>query len=103
MVMRRAFLLSLIIYALILAGLIVRSGMVSHADSGANRGGSVLALSLLFVTYLIASLLRAPGNVSLEITRALSAERVGPNMPVEVTMTVTNTGPSLEEILIEDD
>jgi len=96
-------LLSLVIYALLLAGLIAPSGLVPPADSGANRGGSVLALSLLYVTYLVVCLLRAPGNVSLQITHTLSAERVGTNMPVVVTMTVTNTGPSLEEVLIEDD
>jgi uncharacterized protein (DUF58 family) len=88
--MRRAFLLGLVVYALILAGLIARSG-------------PVLALSLLFVAYLVTSLLRAPKDISLEITRTLSAEHVGCNMPVEVRMTITNTGASLEECLIEDD
>jgi len=100
--MRRAFLLSLVVYALILTGLIARIGTVPYANSGTNRGGLVLALSLLFVTYLVASLLRAPGNVSLEITRTLSAERTGTDTPVEVMVTITNTGPSLEEVLIED-
>ena len=100
--MRRAFLLSLVVYALIITGLIARIGTVLYANSGTNRGGLVLALSLLFVIYLVASLLRAPRAVSLEITRTLSAERVGTNVPVEVTMTVTNSGPSLEEVLIED-
>jgi len=87
--MRRVTLLTLVVYALILAGLIARNG-------------SVLALSLLFVTYLVAGLLRAPGDLSLEISRTLSAERVGTGMPVEVTLAVTNAGPSLEEVLIED-
>ena len=87
--MRRVTLLSLVIYALILTGLIARSG-------------PVLALSLLFVTYFAASLLRAPGEASLDITRTLSAERVGSNVPVEVTMTVTNAGSSAEELQIED-
>lgn len=88
--MRRVFLLSLVAYVLILAGLI-------------TRNGSVLALSLLFVTFLVASLLRAPGSVSLGISRTLSAERVGTNVPVEVTIIITNAGPSLEQVLIEDD
>ncbi len=88
--MRRAFLPSLVAYALILAGLI-------------TRNGPVLALSLLFVAYLVASLVCAPRQVRLDIVRTLSAERVGTNMPVEVTMTVTNNGHSLEEVLIEDE
>ncbi|MBN1137440.1 MAG: DUF58 domain-containing protein [Anaerolineae bacterium] len=87
--MRRVTLLSLVVYALTLTGLVARSG-------------PVLALSLLFVTYLAASFLRAPAGASLEITRTLNAERVGSNVPVEVTMTVTNSGLSLEEVLIED-
>ena len=86
---RRAFLLSVVVYGLILAGLIARSG-------------PVLALSLLYVAYLVAGLLRAPGEVSLKITRTLSAERVGTNMPIEVTVAVTSDGPPQEEVLIED-
>ena len=87
--MRRVTLLSVVVYALILTALIARNG-------------SLLALSLLFVTYLVAGLLRAPGGLSLEITRTLSAERVGSDVPVEVTVTVTNTGSPLEELLLED-
>jgi uncharacterized protein (DUF58 family) len=87
--MRRVTLLSVVVYALILTALIARNG-------------SLLALSLLFVTYLVAGVLRAPGGLSLEVTRTLSAERVGPDVPVEVTVTVTNTGSPLEELLLED-
>ena len=87
---RRALLISLVAYALILTGLIARNG-------------PVMALSLLFVAYLVVSLMCAPRQVRLEVTRTLSAERVGTDMPVEVAMTVTNNGPSLEEVLIEDE
>jgi len=88
--MQRAFLPSLVVYALILTGLIAQNGLV-------------LALSLLFVAYLVASLMTAPGEVRLDVVRTLNAERVGTNMPVEVTMSVTNNGSSLEEVLIEDE
>lgn len=87
--MPRAFLPSLIIYALLLAGLI-------------TRNGAVLALSLIFVVYVFIGLLRAPRKIHLEINRELSASRVTGDTPVEVTLTVTNTGPALEEVWIED-
>ncbi len=38
----------------------------------------------------------------LEAARQLSIERTAPNEAVEVTVTVTNHGPALEEVLLED-
>lgn len=87
--MRSAWLLSLIVYSLILAGL-------------GTRDGRLLALCLPFVAYLAASLLRSPERAQLQASRVLGANRVGVDMPVDITITITNAGPSLEEVSIED-
>jgi len=64
--------------------------------------GEFLALALPLVTYLLLGYLFAPEKVRLEASRSLSIERVSPDQNVEVTVTVTNHGSSLEEILLED-
>ncbi len=87
--MSRTSLLSLIVYALLLAALF-------------TLHGELLTLAIPFVVYLLAGLLRAPEEVKLGVTRHLSAERMSPNGGVEVTVTVTNLGRALEEALIED-
>jgi uncharacterized protein (DUF58 family) len=76
-------------YALLLAGLI-------------TLNGALLVLVLPLVVYVGASLLRGPGQVQLEAERTLSADRVTAGMPVEVHLSVTNMGPTLEEALFED-
>ena len=87
--MSRPLLLSLLTYVLLLAGMLTVQG-------------ELLALALPLVTYLLIGYLRAPENIKLEATRHLSAERVSPNANVDVTVTVTNHGSSLEEVLLED-
>ena len=87
--MSRSLLLGLITYSLILAGIV------------AVRG-EFIALALPFVVYLLAGFLRSPNEVKLEATRHLSNERVSPNSDVVVTVTVTNHGSHLEEVLLED-
>ena len=87
--MSRSLLLSLLSYALLLTGIVTVQG-------------EFLALALPLVTYLIMGYLRAPDPIKLEANRHLSAERVSPNSDVNVTVTVTNLGSSLEEILLED-
>jgi len=87
--MSRSLLLSLLTYALLLAGIAAVQGVF-------------LALALPLVTYLLVGYLQSPEKVKLEATRHLSAERVTPNSDVEVTLTVINRGSSLEEALIED-
>jgi uncharacterized protein (DUF58 family) len=88
--MRRLLLLSLIIYLLVLAGLV-------------TYNGHVLALSLIFVVYLSISLLLSPNNLKLKFDRSLSSVRVGTDTPVVVTVNITNTGSTLEEVKIDDD
>ncbi|HET6823085.1 MAG TPA: DUF58 domain-containing protein, partial [Anaerolineales bacterium] len=85
----RFLLLSLLIYALLLTGIVAVQG-------------EFLALALPLVTYLLLGYLQAPEKIKLEATRRLSAERVSPDAEVDVTLTVTNRGASLEEVLLTD-
>src|SRR5690349_9387775 len=87
--MSRPLFLSLLAYALLLAGMLTVQG-------------EILALALPLVTYLLIGYLQTPENIKLQATRQLSAERVPPNTNVDVTVTVTNHGSSLEEVLLED-
>jgi uncharacterized protein (DUF58 family) len=64
--------------------------------------GELLALALPLITYLLVGYLQAPENLKLEATRHLSAERVSPNSHVDMTVTVTNHGSNLEEVLLDD-
>jgi uncharacterized protein (DUF58 family) len=64
--------------------------------------GEMIALSLPLVIYLLAGFLFAPDHVKLEATRHLSNERVSPHSEVHVTVTVTNLGSHLDEVLIDD-
>jgi len=87
--MSRSLLLSLLTYGLLLAGI-------------TTVQGEFIALALPLVTYLLIGYLQAPEKIKLEATRNLSVERTSPNQNVDVTVTVTNHGSSLEEILLED-
>ena len=87
--MSRSLLLSLLTYALLLAGL-------------ATLQGDFIALALPLVTYLLIGYWQAPERVALQASRRLSIERASPHQEVEVTVTVTNHGPGLEEVLLED-
>jgi uncharacterized repeat protein (TIGR01451 family) len=87
--MNRSLLLSIITYSLLLAGV-------------ATVHGGFLTLALPLVAYLLIGYLQAPEQVSLEATRHLSIERASPDQVVEMTVTVTNRGSGLEEILLED-
>jgi uncharacterized protein (DUF58 family) len=87
--MSRPLFLSLLGYALLLAGMLTVQG-------------EILALALPLVTYLLIGYVQTPENIKLQATRHLSAERVPPNTNVDVTVTLTNHGSSLEEVLLED-
>jgi uncharacterized protein (DUF58 family) len=86
---RRAFLLIALAYGLVLAGLVTL------------RGG-LLALVVPLILYLLAGLWMAPEEIHLEIHRTLDSERAAPEAPILVSLTVRNSGPVLEEVLIED-
>ena len=87
--MSRPLFLSLLTYVLLLAGMLTVQG-------------ELLALALPLVTYLLIGYFQAPENIKLAAKRDLSAERVSPNSPVDVTVTVTNHGSSLEDLLLDD-
>ncbi|NUQ83753.1 MAG: DUF58 domain-containing protein [Anaerolineales bacterium] len=87
--MSRSLFLGVITYALLLAGM-------------ATVSGGMFALMLPLVVYLLAGFLFAPDEIKLEATRHLNAERVLPHSEVQVTVTITNRGSYLEEVLVED-
>lgn len=72
------------------------------ALSLATLRGDLLALSFPFLGFLLFGFWRASQRVELDVRRHLSAERVAPEQPLQVTLSVTNLGRSLDEILIED-
>lgn len=87
--MSRSLFLGLLTYALLLAGIVTVQG-------------EFLALALPLVAYLLVGYLQAPESPRLAVSRHLSAERVAPDANVDVTVTVTNQGSALEEVLLED-
>lgn len=87
--MSRSLFLGILIYLLLLAGM-------------AAVNGGMFALTLPLVVYLLAGFLFAPDAIELEATRHLNAERVLPHSEVQVTVTITNRGSRLEEVLVED-
>lgn len=87
--MPRSLLLSLLTYGLLLAGL-------------ATVHGEFITLALPLVAYLLVGYLQTPEQVQLQASRRLSIERASPNQDVDVTVTVSNSGSSLEEVLLED-
>jgi uncharacterized protein (DUF58 family) len=68
---RRAFLLIILTYGLVIAGLV-------------TLRGELLALALPFVLYLLVGLWRAPDQIHLDIQRTLYSERIAPEKPVQV-------------------
>ena len=86
---KRIFLLTSLAYLLLIAGL-------------ATLRGAVLVLAVPVVLYLLAGLWRAPDSIELEIHHSLSRERTAPDVPVRVTLTVSNHGSALEEVFLED-
>ena len=87
--MRRLFTLSIVLYLLVFLGLV-------------SREGRLLALALPLVIYLGASVLYGPERPQLRVTRSFSSESVSTGRPVTVRLSVTNEGPPLEQVLIED-
>ena len=87
--MSRSLLLGCIIYGLVLAGI-----LTVH--------GEYISLALPLVLYLLIGYFVSPEGVELEATRHLSTDRTSPNSEVTMTVTITNQGPPLEEVLVED-
>ncbi len=87
--MNRSLFLGLLIDLLLLWGL-------------ASARGEILALVVPLVLFLLIGFWRAPHVMRLDVQRTLSAERVAPGASVTVTLTVTNRGATLDEVLLED-
>jgi len=85
----KSLLLGFITYGLLLIGI-------------AAMRGEFIALAIPFVVYLLAGFLFAPDKIQLEATRHLSTERTSPYVEITVTVTVTNRGPQLEEVLLDE-
>jgi uncharacterized protein (DUF58 family) len=64
--------------------------------------GSGLALAIPIVLYWAYALWRTPDDLNLQVNRELSSDRVGPQVPVEIRVTIVNAGPSLDELAIQD-
>ena len=62
----------------------------------------LIALAVPLVIYLGAALLYDPGKLRLSAIRTLSPECVLPGKPVVVKVAITNHGPRLEELRVED-
>jgi uncharacterized protein (DUF58 family) len=68
----------------------------------ATLNGDLLSLALPLLVYLSAGLLFGPREIHLRIERSLSPQRLAAGEPVSVRLSVTNLGPTLDEVLIED-
>ncbi len=86
---RRLLLLSLLVYGLFVLGL-------------ASLQGALIALAIPLIIYLGEALLYSPGELKLRVTRELSADCVQQDEDVTVTLSITNEGSDLEEVLIQD-
>jgi len=87
--MNRLFLLGFILYSLFLVGLL------THA-------GELLAFMVPFLIYIGAATLYGPDRIRLKAQRTLSSDRVSQDMPVTVSLKITNEGSRLEEVFLED-
>ena len=87
--MRRARLLSIVIFVLVIFGF----GTIH---------GELLILAIPFVLYLGMGLYHRPETLELKATRVLSAERVRRDAPATITLHITNNGPAIENLLLED-
>jgi uncharacterized protein (DUF58 family) len=87
--MNRTFVLALLIFLLIFAGL-------------ATIQPPILALSFPLIFYLLAGTWEAPEKLDLRAERISSAERVLTGKEVTITVKVMNQGKALEEVLLED-
>ena len=87
--MQRPLLLAGLVYLLILVGL-------------ATLGGGLLGLALPLVLYLLVALLYGPEELQLKVTRTISADRAFQGTPVDVMLSITNEGSTLDQVLVED-
>jgi uncharacterized protein (DUF58 family) len=87
--MTRTTILSLLVYGLLMFGL-------------ATLNGSLIALTLPLVLFLIAAFVSRPETLQLSAVRTLSSEHAAQNSPVAMKLILTNEGSHIEELFIED-
>lgn len=87
--MRRSLLLGVLIYVITFLALVTFQGRL-------------LILIIPLALFVGIGLYYLPTEPHLRVIRALSEERIGEHTPVTVTLTVTNVGNRLEEVVIED-
>jgi uncharacterized protein (DUF58 family) len=87
--MYRSIFLSTLVYGLLLTGLI-------------SLRGEFIALAIPFMLYLLYGFWSGPESLDLHIQRRLSNDRATPNSDVVVTLTVTNHGADIEELLLDE-
>ena len=87
--MNRTYFLAILIFLLLFTGL-------------ATFRPLVVALTLPLILYLLAGLWWLPRRIELHAERQISAERIKTGDEVTVTLKVTNAGPALEEVFLED-
>lgn len=87
--MNRAFLVSAFAFAFVLAGLMAEESRL-------------LLLALPLVVYLLVGLWKAPDELNLTVTRAMSTWRIALGESMQVTLSITNHGPDLEEVIVTD-
>ncbi len=87
--MSRAVLLGFLTVLLLLSGL-------------ASLNGALLALSMPLLLYLLYGLWFTPDRIDLDVRRELGLERVAPQTPVKITVTIINRGAGLDELAVQD-
>lgn len=87
--MNRATLLCLVMCSLVVIGL-------------ATRDGRILALAIPFMVSIAAALVYRPEQPQIKVSRVLSEHQAAPNAPIVVTLSISNEGEPIEELLIDD-
>lgn len=85
----RAFLLSVILFGLLIFGLLAQSGQL-------------LAFMVLFLVYLFAGIFFRPDEIRLAVSREISNDRVLHGAHVTIQLEIINEGSYLEEVLLEE-
>lgn len=83
---------------LVLGGVIYIFLILALADTN----GTLLALMLPFMVYLGIGFTFSPGKLDFSVDREISQKRVYPGEEIHVRLTVTNHGPRVELVQIED-
>ena len=87
--MNRLLFASIFLYGLVMTGLVVLSG-------------NALLLVIPVVLYLGLALIYGPDELKVEISRTIGADRIVHGTTLDVTLTITNKGGMLEEVIIVD-